>query len=158
MLNWILYSSLEEIKIWSSPIIQRLILPFLGDWKIKARFELCISPTSEIAGVVGCVDNHSYPDEPLSRTPTDGMNTPSETQGRKKRTLHWQRWLDGNTNVGLKQWSWFKTPTLHINFLGMSGSQYAPSTLWHRSHPLFKRCLWFHFLLFSVALCELSNV
>lgn len=46
--------------------LRRLVLPFLEDWRIRVHSDLCVSPTSEIAGVVGCVDNHSYPDEPLS--------------------------------------------------------------------------------------------
>lgn len=94
--------------------LPRLILTFLGDWKIRVRFDLCISPTSEIAGVVGCVDNQSYPDEPLSWTPTDGTNAPSETQGRKK-----PPWIDREVVVrGYK--AWFKmtgsASVLHINF------------------------------------------
>lgn len=98
----------------SNLIFTYIILPFLGDWKIRVCFDLCISPTSEIAGAVGCVDNHSYPDEPLSWTPTDGMNAPSETQGRKIPLC-----IDGEVVVwGYKPW--FKTTSsasvLRINF------------------------------------------
>lgn len=74
---------------------------------------------------------------------------------KKSHSALTDRWLYGDTNLGLKC-------RLCISAVGsllgglVAEMPHLPSGT--EATPVFKRCLWFHFLPFSAALCELANV
>lgn len=151
---WTLNFNLEEIKTWSPPATTHIAIP----WRLEIKGAFWSVYITHFWNSWSC----GLCWQPQLSWWTSILNTyrwnkrPFRDPGKKKsHSALTDRWLYGDTNLGLKSRQCISAAG---SLLGGLGSQNAPSTLWHRSHPVFRRCLWFHFLLFSAALCELPNV
>lgn len=151
---WTLNFNLEEIKTPSPPAATHTAIP----WRLEIKGAFWSVYITHFWNSWSC----GLCWQPQLSRWTSILNTyrwnkrPFRDPGKKKIPLCIDRQV-----VAWGFRPWFKEQAVQqcCGFtFGKVGSRNAPSPLWHRSHPAFKRCLWFHFLLFCAALCELANV